>query len=93
MEWTQASADAKTKTRYAIQMNGKQYRVGSTHCALSAWKSTGAMVKDVPETLIFGAAYTTTGEHTRYLDCTIYQCKVYKGLLSDSKVQKFIEET
>lgn len=86
-------AHAKTKTRYAIQMNGKQYRVGSTHCALSAWKSTGAMVKDVPETLIFGAAYTTTGEHTRYLDCTIYQCKVYKGLLSDSKVQKFIEET
>lgn len=86
-------AHAKTKTRYAIQMNGKQYRVGSTHCALSAWKNTGAMVKDVPETLIFGAAYTTTGEHTRYLDCTIYQCKVYKGLLSDSKVQKFIEET
>ena len=86
-------AHAKTKTRYAIQMNGKQYRVGSTHCALSAWKSTGAMVKDVPETLIFGAAYTATGEHARYLDCTIYQCKVYKGLLSDSKVQKFIEET
>lgn len=86
-------AHAKTKTRYAIQMNGKQYRVGSTHCALSEWKTTGDLVADVPETLIFGAAYTATGTHTRFLDCTIYQCKVYKGLLSDSKVQKFIEET
>lgn len=85
-------AHAKTKTRYAIQMNGKQYRVGSTHCALSEWKTTGDLVADVPETLIFGAAYTATGTHTRFLDCTIYQCKVYKGLLSDSKVQKFIEE-
>ena len=86
-------AHAKTKTRYAIQMNGAQYRVGSTHCTLSGWKKTSEMVKDVPETLIFGASYTATGEHTRFLDCTIYQCKVYKGLLSDSKVQKFIEET
>lgn len=86
-------AHAKTKTRYAIQMNGKQYRVGSTHCALSEWKTTGDLVADVPETLIFGAAYTATGTHTRFLDCTIYQCKVYKGLLSDSKIQKFIEET
>ena len=85
-------AHAKTKTRYAIQMNGTQYRVGSTHCALSEWKTTGDPVADVPETLIFGAAYTTTGTHTRFLDCTIYQCKVYKGLLSDSKVHKFIEE-
>lgn len=86
-------AHAKTKTRYAIQMNGAQYRVGSTHCTLSGWKKTFEMVKDVPETLIFGAGYTTTGEHTRFLDCTISQCMVYKGLLSDSKVQKFIEET
>ena len=85
-------AHAKTKTRYAIQMNGNQYRVGSTHCALSEWKTTGDPVADVPETLIFGAAYTATGTHTRFLDCTIYQCKVYKGLLSDSKVHKFIEE-
>lgn len=81
---------AKTKTRYVIQMNGAQYRVGSTHCALSEWKKTGDPVRDVPETLIFGASYTTTGEHTRFLDCTIYQCKVYKGLLSDIKVQAFI---
>ena len=85
-------AHAKTKTRYTIQLNGNQYRVGSTHCALSEWKTTGDPVADVPETLIFGAAYTETGTHTRFLDCTIYQCKVYKGLLSDSKVQKFIEE-
>ena len=85
-------AHAKTKTRYAIQMNGTQYRVGSTHCALSEWKTTGDPVADVPETLIFGAAYTATGTHTRFVDCTIYQCKVYKGLLSDSKVHKFIEE-
>ena len=81
---------AKTKTRYAIQMNGAQYRVGSTHCTLSGWKKTGDTVKDVPETLIFGAAYTATGEHTRFLDCTISQCMVYKGLLSDSKLQSYI---
>ena len=84
---------AKTKTRYAIQMNGKQYRVGSTHCALSEWKTTGDPVTDVPETLIFGAAYTATGTHTRFLDCTIYQCKVYKGLLSDEKVNEFINSS
>lgn len=83
-------AHAKTKTRYAIQMNGVQYRVGSTHCTLSGWKKTGSTVKDVPETLIFGAAYTATGEHTRFLDCTISQCMVYKGLLSDSKLQSYI---
>ena len=83
-------AHAKTKTRYAIQMNGAQYRVGSTHCTLSAWKSTGAVITDVPEALIFGAAYTATGEHTRFLDCTISQCMVYKGLLSDSKLQSYI---
>ena len=83
-------AHAKTKTRYAIQMNGAQYRVGSTHCTLSGWKKTGGTVKDVPETLIFGAAYTATGEHTRFLDCTISQCMVYKGLLSDSKLQSYI---
>ena len=81
---------AKTKTRYAVQLNGAQYRVGSTHCTLSGWKKTGATVKDVPETLIFGAAYTATGEHTRFLDCTISQCMVYKGLLSDSKLQSYI---
>ena len=81
---------AKTKTRYAVQLNGAQYRVGSTYCTLSGWKKTGATVKDVPETLIFGAAYTATGEHTRFLDCTISQCMVYKGLLSDSKLQSYI---
>ena len=86
-------AHAKTKTRYAIQMNGAQYRVGSTHCTLSAWKSTGAVITDVPETLIFGAAYTATGEHTRFLDCTISQCMVYKGLLSDEKVNEFINSS
>ena len=85
-------AHAKTKTRYAIQLNGNQYRAGSTHCALSEWKTTGDPVIDVPETLIFGAAYTATGTHTRFLDCTIYQCKVYKGLLSDAKVTEYIEK-
>ena len=85
-------AHAKTKTRYVVQLNGKNFRVGSQHTGLSEWKQTKATIKDVPETLIFGAAYTQAGEHTRYLDCTIYQCKVYKGLLSDARVQKFIEE-
>ena len=85
-------AHAKTKTRYAIQLNGKQFRVGSTHCALSEWKTTGDRVIDVPQTLIFGAAYTATGTHTRFMDCTIYQCRVYKGLLSGTKVNEYIEK-
>ena len=84
---------AKTKTRYAVQLNGAQFRVGSTHCTLSGWKKTGDTVKDVPETLIFGASYTATGEHTRFLDCTISQCMVYKGLLSDEKVNEFINSS
>ena len=85
-------AHAKTKTRYAIQLNGKQFRVGSTHCALSEWKTTGDRVIDVPETLIFGAAYTAAGTHTRFMNCTVYQCKVYKGLLNDTKVNDYIEK-
>ena len=86
-------AHLKTRTRYVIQLDGQKYRGGSTHCTLSDWKATGNPVTDVPESLLIGGAPGTNGgELTRCWDGTLYQCKVYKGLLSDTKVNKFIQE-
>ena len=86
-------AHLKTRTRYVIQLDGQKYRGGSTHCTLSDWKSTGNPLADVPESLLIGGAPGTSGsELTRCWDGTLYQCKVYKGLLSDTKINKFIQE-
>lgn len=86
-------AHLKTRTRYVIQLDGQKYRGGSTHCTLSDWKSTGNPLADVPESLLIGGAPGTNGgELTRCWDGTLYQCKVYKGLLSDTKINKFIQE-
>ena len=83
----------KTRTRYAIQLDGSKYRGGSTYCAMSIWRTTKNHITDVPETLLIGgAAGTNAGELVRCWDCTLYQCKVYKGLLSDEKINKFIQE-
>lgn len=82
----------KTRTRYAIQLDGKKYRGGSTHCTLSDWKTTGNPITDVPESLLLGGAPTANGGFERCWDGTLYQCKVYKGLLSDTKINKFIQE-
>ena len=83
---------AKTKTRYVIQLDGKKFRVGSTYCTLSAWKQTQATLSDVPQTFLVGAAQNAAGTtKQQFWDGTIYQCKVYKGLLSDSKLQAFME--
>ena len=47
----------------------------------------------LPESLLLGGAPGTSGsELTRCWDGTLYQCKVYKGLLSDTKLSKFIQE-
>ena len=47
----------------------------------------------MPESLLIGGAPGTSGgELTRCWTGTLYQCKVYKGLLSDAKVNKFIQE-
>ena len=86
-------AHLKTRTRYVIQLDGQKYRGGSTHCALSDWKVTQHTLTDVPESLLIGGAPGTNGgELTRCWDGTLYQCKVYKGLLSDTKINKFIQE-
>ena len=87
-------AHLKTRTRYVIQLDGKKYRGGSTYCALSDWCATQRTLTDVPEGLLIGGAPgdTTSGALTRCWDGTLYQCKIYKGLLSDTKVNKFIQE-
>ena len=86
-------AHLKTRTRYVIQLDGQKYRGGSTHCTLSNWKATTSTIRDVPESLLLGGAPGTNGgELTRCWDGTLYQCKVYKGLLSDAKLNKFIQE-
>ena len=83
----------KTRTRYVIQLDGKKYRGGSTYCTLNDWKETWHTITDVPESLLIGGAPGTSGgELTRCWTGTLYQCKVYKGLLSDTKVNKFIQE-
>lgn len=86
-------AHLKTRTRYVIQLDGQKYRGGSTHCALSDWRVTKHTLKDVPESLLIGGAPGTNGgELTRCWDGTLYRCKVYKGLLSDATINKFIQE-
>ena len=83
----------KTRTRYVIQLDGSKYRGGSTYCTVSAWKTTKNRITDVPENLLIGGAPDTNGgDMVRCWDCTLYQCKVYKGLLSDEKINKFIQE-
>ena len=83
----------KTRTRYVLQTDGKNFRGGSTHCALSGWNTTPNAPSNVPESMIIGGAREATSNNiVRCLDGTLYQCKVYKGLLSDAKVNKFIQE-
>ena len=83
----------KMRTRYVIQLDGKKYRGGSTHCTLSGWNTATKTVFDVPESMIIGGAREQNSTNiVRCLDGTLYQCKVYKGLLSDEKVNKFIQE-
>ena len=85
-------AHLKTRTRYVIQLNGKNYRGGSTYCTMSDWKASWRYGADVPESLLLGGAPTADGGFERCWVGTLYQCKVYKGLLSDTKLNKFIQE-
>ena len=83
----------KMRTRYVIQIDGKNFRGGSTHCALSDWNTTPVALTDVPESMIIGGERDATiGSIVSCLEGTMYQCKVYKGLLSDAKVKAFIKE-
>lgn len=83
----------KTRTRYVLQTDGKNFRGGSTHCALSGWNTTANALVNVPESMIIGGAREANSTNiVRCLEGTLYQCKVYKGLLSDAKVKQFIQE-
>lgn len=83
----------KMRTRYAIQIDGKNFRGGSTHLALSDWNTTINALTDVPGSMIIGGARdATSASFVNCLKGTLYQCKVYKGLLSDAKVKAFIKE-
>lgn len=83
----------KTRTRYAVQIDGRKYRGGSTYCPLTEWKTTNGAIVDVPQTFLIGAAQSADGsKKQQFWDGTVYQCRVYKGLLSDNKVNEYIRK-
>lgn len=83
----------KTRTRYAVQIDGRKYRGGSTYCPLTEWKTTNGTIIDVPQTFLIGAAQSADGsKKQQFWSGTLYQYKVYKGLLSDDKVNDYIEK-
>ena len=83
----------KTRTRYVIQINGSSARGGSIYCPLSDWVSAWKTRSDVPQTFLIGAAQSADGsKKQQFWPGTLYQCRVYKGLLSDAKLNKFIQE-
>ena len=83
----------KTRTRYAVQIDGRKYRGGSTYCPLTEWKTTNGAIIDVPQTFLIGAAQSADGsKKQQFWSGTLYQCRVYKGLLSDDKVNNYIEK-
>lgn len=83
----------KTRTRYAVQLDGTKYRGGSTYCPLTEWKITNGAIVDVPQTFLIGAAQSADGsKKQQFWSGTLYQCRVYKGLLSDDKVNDYIEK-
>ena len=83
----------KTRTRYVVQLDGKKYRGGSTYCPLTEWKITNGAIIDVPQTFLIGAAQSADGsKKQQFWSGRLYQCRVYKGLLSDDKVNDYIEK-
>ena len=83
----------KTRTRYVVQIDGKKARGGSTYCPLSDWVSAWRAGTDVPQTFMIGAAQSADGSKKQQLWAgTLYQCRVYKGLLSDAKLNDYIEK-
>ena len=46
-----------------------------------------------PQTFLIGAAQSADGsKKQQFWSGTLYQCRVYKGLLSDDKVNDYIEK-
>ena len=70
----------KTRTRYAVQIDGRKYRGGSTYCPLTEWKTTNGTIIDVPQTFLIGAAQSANGsKKQQFWSGTLYQCRVYKA--------------
>ena len=83
----------KTRTRYAVQIDGSNYRGGSTYCPLTEWKITNGAIVDVPQTFLIGAAQSADGSPASAgRSSPSSQCRVYKGLLSDNKVNEYIQK-
>ena len=83
----------KTRTRYVVQLDGKKYRGGSTYCPMTEWMTSNGTITDVPQTFLIGAAQSADGsKKQQFWPGTLYQCEVYKGLLSDEKVNEYIEK-
>ena len=83
----------KTRTRYVVQLDGNKYRGGSTYCPMTEWLTSNGTITDVPQTFLIGAAQSADGsKKQQFWPGTLYQCKVYKGLLSDEKVNEYIEK-
>nr|DAT87722.1 MAG TPA: Tail tube protein [Caudoviricetes sp.] len=84
----------KTRTRYVVQLDGNKYRGGSTYCPMTEWLTSNGTITDVPQTFLIGAAQSADGsKKQQFWPGTLYQCKVYKGLLSDEKVNEFINSS
>ena len=83
----------KTRTRYVVQLDGKKYRGGSTYCPMTEWLTCNGTITDVPQTFLIGAAQSTDGsKKQQFWPGTLYQCKVYKGLLSDNRIKAYINK-
>ena len=83
----------KTRTRYVVQLDGSKYRGGSTYCPMTEWLTTNGTIVDVPQTFLIGAAQSADGsKKQQFWPGTLYQCKVYKGLLSDNRIKAYINK-
>lgn len=83
----------KTRTRYVVQLDGKKYRGGSTYCQMTEWLTCNGTITDVPQTFLIGAAQSADGsKKQQFWPGTLYQCKVYKGLLSDNRIKAYINK-
>ena len=83
----------KTRTRYVVQLDGKKYRGGSTYCPMTEWLTCNGTITDVPQTFLIGAAQSADGsKKQQFWPGTLYQCKVYKGLLSDNRIKAYINK-
>jgi hypothetical protein len=76
-----------------VQLDGKKYRGGSTYCPMTEWLTCNGTITDVPQTFLIGAAQSADGsKKQQFWPGTLYQCKVYKGLLSDNRIKAYINK-